>query len=372
VRGIAGEQHAAVAEAGHALAREAVDAGPFELELRVFHGRMREQRTHPRQDALGSLFGLGVGIPAELEVDAPHRVGLLVQQHALAGMERRVEPEPALGREVHCVLEAHVGDQEAISERAALGFLADQRAHARARAVAGHHVLGSHGVDAIGRAHLQCHAVGRRLHAAHLVLPAQVDQRQLERALHQVAFDVVLLDVDERRPFVRGLGLQVEAVDRLLAQEHASGAPRHALVDQPLSEPQPVEDLERAFGEADRARAGRQAVVVVEQQHRHLLQREVDRQRQAHRPGTDHHHRMADRQRAHRGPASGGTRRRSAGSPSLGQCSVGTGPSRDGAPSRACGRSEPGGEHQDSSAFHICWSRSAVQTRGSAYCVASS
>ena len=98
----------------------------------------------------GLLLGLGVGVPAELEVDAPHAVGLLVQQHALVRVERRVEPEPALGRKVRRV-HAHVGDQEAVAEHAALALLADQLAHAGARAVAGHHVVGLERVGAVGR-----------------------------------------------------------------------------------------------------------------------------------------------------------------------------------------------------------------------------
>ena len=112
----------------------------------VLHRRVREQRAHARHDALGALLGFGVGVPAELEVDAPHAVGLLVQQHALPRVERRVEPEPAFGGKVHRVAEAHVGDQETILEGAALGFFADQMAHAGARAVAGHHVVGVAGV----------------------------------------------------------------------------------------------------------------------------------------------------------------------------------------------------------------------------------
>ena len=94
---------------------------------------------------------------------------------------------------------------------------------------------------------------------------------------------------------MRGFGLQVEAVDRLLAQEHATGVPRHALVHQARADTEAVEDFQRALGEADRPRAGRQSVVVVEQQHRHLLLREVDRQGQAHRSGAHDHHGMTHR-----------------------------------------------------------------------------
>ena len=50
--------------------------------------------------ALGLPLRVRIGVGAELKVDAPDVVGLLVQQRRLAVMEGRVEPEPALGREV--------------------------------------------------------------------------------------------------------------------------------------------------------------------------------------------------------------------------------------------------------------------------------
>jgi hypothetical protein len=84
-------------------------------------------------------------------------------------------------------------------------------------------------------------------------------------------------------------------VDLLAAEEHAAHAPRHTLVDHALAHAQPVPDLQRALGKADRARPAGQPVVVVQQQHALAALRQVDRQRQAHRPGTDHHQRVVGR-----------------------------------------------------------------------------
>ena len=75
---------------------EGVDADPLELEARV----APEQRRTRGITRSGCVSAIGVGVPAELEVDAPHLVRLLVQQHGLVRVEGRVEPEPALGREV--------------------------------------------------------------------------------------------------------------------------------------------------------------------------------------------------------------------------------------------------------------------------------
>ena len=65
----------------------------------------------------GLLFLFLVDVPAKLEIDAPYAVRLLVQQGRLAAVEGRVEPEPALGREVG--VHHHVGDQKVVLEDAA-------------------------------------------------------------------------------------------------------------------------------------------------------------------------------------------------------------------------------------------------------------
>ena len=88
----------------------------------------------PRQDLLRLPLLVRVGIPAELEVDAPDVVGLPVQQHRLVRVERRVEPEPALGREVR--LHQDVGDQEAVAEHLPFRFESQHAAHGAARTVA--------------------------------------------------------------------------------------------------------------------------------------------------------------------------------------------------------------------------------------------
>ena len=238
--------------------------------------------------------------------------GCLCSSTLWLGVERRVEPEPALGREVG--LHLHVGDQEAVAEDAALALLAEQRAQRRARAVAGGDVVGF--AAGSGRRACRCraHAVGALLDADDLVLPAQVDVRQLGRALGQVGLDVVLLQVDEGRPLVAGLGQQVEAVEQLVARR----TPCRRSTTRPwrtmrVAAAQAVEDLERALGEADRARAGGQRVVVVEQQHRLAALREVDRQAQAHRAGADDDDRVAHRRRGVLVGASGGSRTRASG-----------------------------------------------------------
>ena len=285
VRRVPGEAHAAVAEAVHAQAGEGVDARPFQIEGHV----VAQQRLDAGNDPLGFLLFLGVGVPAELEVDAPDVVRLHVEQHALVAMEHRVEPEPALRRAVQPHL--HVGDQEAVLELAALALQAQQTAHGGAAAVARRDVVGIEFVGAVGRLHRQPDVVGPLDHPGHAAPPAQIDQGQLRGALGKEALDVILLQVDEGRPRVAGFGQQVEAVDLLVPEEDAAHVPGDALVDHAVAAAEPVEDLQRALGEADGARAGRQRAVVVQQHHRHAALRQVDGERQPDRTGAHDHHR---------------------------------------------------------------------------------
>ena len=158
-------------------------------------------------------------------------------------------------------------------------------------------MVGFEFIGSVGRRDRQGHMVGVLHRAGDRVLPAQIDQRQLRGALGQIAFDVILLQVDEGRARMAGVRQQVEAVDQFLLEEHLADVPRHALGHHARATAQPIENVERAFGEADGARAGRQRVVVVEQHHRHTALRQVDGQGQADRAGTDHHHRPAHRRR---------------------------------------------------------------------------
>ena len=124
----------------------------------------------------------------------------------------------------------------------------------------------SSAVVAIGRRDGQRRAVIR----AAATPVSRFDQRRsisgfCQRRVDQRRLDIVLLEVDEGRLLVAGLGQQVEAVERLVAVKDLAGPPGHALLDHRLGQAQPVEDLERALGEADRARALADAVGIVEQ-----------------------------------------------------------------------------------------------------------
>jgi hypothetical protein len=116
VRGIAREQHAPVPERAHAPALKRVDARPLQLEV----DPLAQHCPDARQHALGLPLLLGIGLPAELKVAAPHVIGLAMEQRRLVAVERRIEPEPALGREVG--MHVNVGDEEPVAEDLSLAL----------------------------------------------------------------------------------------------------------------------------------------------------------------------------------------------------------------------------------------------------------
>ena len=203
-------------------------------------------------------------------------------------MERRVEPEPALGREIR--LHHHVGDQEAVHEDLAFDIQAQHAPDRAARAVGGNQPVGLDGIEAVLGLHLERDALAALGGRNHLVAPAQVDARQRRGARRHVFLEVVLLQVDHARPVVVGFRHQVEVVDLLFAEEGATDIPRHALAAHRVADAVAIEDFQRTLGVADAARADRHRVVLVQQQHRNALALQVERSAEAHGAGTDHDH----------------------------------------------------------------------------------
>jgi len=222
-----------------------------------------------------------------------------MQQHGLARVERRVEPEPALGpRRVQPARagaggQPHVGDQEAVLEHLAGEAQAQQRAGGAAGAVAGHDPVGPQVEQAVGRADIERDALPMLFQADQFMPAAQLDQRLQLHGLHEAGLDLVLLQVDHGRHLVARLGQQVEGIGLALAVEHTAALPAHTFACDGLAHAEAVEDLQCLLGPAHGARATADVVVVVDDDDRHLAAGEVQRQRQAHGPGADDDDRMA-------------------------------------------------------------------------------
>ena len=289
VRRVAGKEDAAMPEFLHAQAGEGIDADPFQFEFRI----LAQERLDARDDFFRLPFSDRIGIPAKLEIDTPYIVGLAVQQNRLVRMKGRIEPEPPFGWKRGFHLD--VRNQEPVTEGLALAFQSAEIAHRTARAVGGDQVIALQPVFAIGRIDAELDTVIVLRKSGDLVFPAHVDKLQVSGAVEQVAFHVILLEIDECRPAVSRFRQQIELVHHLLAKENFPHVPGNAFGYRTFTATQPVHDLQRALGKADGARAGGQGAVVVQKNHRYVLLREIDRRRKADRPCAYDHDRPAYR-----------------------------------------------------------------------------
>ena len=178
-------------------------------------------------NAIGLLLGFDVGIGAELQIDAPDVVGLAVHQRRLAGMERRVEPEPPLGRKIRG--HAHVGDQELVLERHAgevrgpadrARSSARRRRRSPSRRRSG---SGPSGVSTVRRApSLRCSRPTTRL------LQRRSMPVDLARAVDQRLLQIELLEIDEGRHLVAFLRQEIEREHQVVAAEDLAELPGDA------------------------------------------------------------------------------------------------------------------------------------------------
>ena len=355
MRRVADEDHPVMDESLQPPALEGIDAHPFERE-RPFAA---EHGAQPGQHALGPLLVFRIGIGSELEIDPPHVVRLTMQQHRLVAMERRVEPEPALGGKV--AGHAHVGDEEAVVEHLPGKGEPHSLAHRAARAVGGDDPVGAQAIRAPGRFDLERDAVVVLHHAGAAVLPPDLAAER-RQPREQSFFQVVLLEVDERRAAVPVFGQQVELVGEPIADEHLADTPTDTAIDHGVAATEAIEDFEGALGVADRARSGTHGVVVIDHDRLHAVQRQIDGAAEPYRSGTDDHDRRRRRRRVRRRDISLERRRLVTG---VHRCV-------DLGRAAACGCPAAETGQSPSSWSHISRSRCAVQMRGSRMPLASS
>src|SRR3954452_8886884 len=286
VRRVAGKNYPPMGEALHAPALELIEGDPFELEITV-----ADHSLDAGPHIFRALLGFGIGIPPELQIDAPDIIRLFVQKRGLSGMERWIEPEPPFGWEFS--VHAHVGDEELILECLANELGPDQPAQAGARTIAGDHIICGKRVGAFRRLDRQPYMIVGRLQADDFVAPAQIDLRHGGNAFAQEFLGVILLQIDEGRHFVPAFGQEIEAVYELVAQEHFTDLPDDPLFKHALADAKSIPIFERAFGKTDRARALADAIGIIEQNDVAAALREIDCGGKAHRPGADDDQRMA-------------------------------------------------------------------------------
>jgi hypothetical protein len=204
-----------------------------------------------RNYPLGLFLRDRISIPSKLEVDPPHVIWLPMQQYGLVGVKWRVKPKPAVGRESRFYF--HVGDQETILEGPPAAVEAERTAHSTTCAIGRDHILCAQRIDAIGRFDLQLDIVIVLREPNDIALPAHLQIFRLLRALGQIAFDVILLEVDERGTRMAGFRQQVERVDQFVLQKRLAHVPAHALFHHLRAAAETIENFQRSFRKANRA-----------------------------------------------------------------------------------------------------------------------
>src|SRR5450432_3246343 len=134
-----------MAKIAHSPALERIYARPLDLEPRI----VAEHRLQPRENVLGFLLLIRIGVPAKLEIDTPDVVGLAMQQRGLVAVKGRIEPEPALGRKFRAHVD--IGDQEAIAKHLAVAVQPEHAADRAARTVGDDQPVGMYDVFAVRR-----------------------------------------------------------------------------------------------------------------------------------------------------------------------------------------------------------------------------
>ena len=106
------------------------------------------------------------------------------------------------------------------------------------------------------------------------IAPAGVHAPGLEQALYQELLQMILLKIDEGGILVASLRKQVEAYSSRSRRNTLPWFQTTPLADGPLAAAQPVENLQRALGEADGAAAFGQRRFLVHQHAVDAVQRE--------------------------------------------------------------------------------------------------
>src|SRR5260370_39639143 len=133
-----------------------------------------------------------------------------MQTYGWVAVKWWTKPDPALAREwgVHF----HIVDQETLLEGPPAAVETERTAHRTTRAVGRDHILRAQRINAIGRFDLQLDIVVVLREANDSALPAHLQVFRLLCALGQIAFDVILLKIDERWTRMTGFRQQVERV----------------------------------------------------------------------------------------------------------------------------------------------------------------
>ena len=247
MRRIAHKKHLAMAQLVNAFAAVGVRTDPHNVVLARAH--------NPAQLAIDALAHniftadfLRVGIGPHLVVDAPHAVGHEVLPDGAAFVERRFYPGVALhGRRI---FKAHISNAPAVVTFFGRDAGVTPGAKRTACAAAVNNMCSFNLVVARGCGDAQTGKVGLLLKGRDAVAPAQINRAVCVgvKLLHQKAFDIKLLDVDEgwlRTHVVGGCSCQIKRIHLVMPGKGTAHAPLHALRGNAVVKPQAFKNLQR-------------------------------------------------------------------------------------------------------------------------------
>jgi hypothetical protein len=223
-----------------AAALKDIDARPHQFETRT----IAEHLFKPRDDALQFSFFDGIGIDAELEVEAENAVRLPVHQCRVAGVEGRVKPEPALVSKLE--IGAYVGDEKPVLECPSQAFEAKDVADRAARAVGGDDPIGLNGLDAVWRRDRNRDMAGVPFEPGDAVVPGDARMADGKKPLDQGRLEFALRKIDKRRMREARFRLEIEAKELLGAMIDATHLPSDAALNELPTDAKPAQNLKRA------------------------------------------------------------------------------------------------------------------------------
>ncbi len=110
---------------------------------------------------------------------------------------------------------------------------------------------------------------------------------QRPQSLNHDFLQQILLQIDECGTLVPRLRQQVELIRKLITKKYLADFPADTALADSVAAAETIEDLQRALGPADRARANTDRVVVVDDDEIDAVLRQIDRAGKSNRAGAD-------------------------------------------------------------------------------------
>ena len=289
MRGITGEQNAAMAIVGQGHRAGTVHGSPHGLPRQVPFTDGVEVPLNECRYGVGLKRVFGALVRTKLVVDAPDVVGLPMHQHRGTAMPLWVKPGASLGGMGARQLD--VDDHIASFIRLAFQVQPQRFAHETLPAVACHEPRPLQLVVAIGVAYVQRNPLSILRECRHFGAPAEIDQARsngiaLLYLVEQELLDVVLRQVHHGRKGLSGIRGHLETKHLVSFVEAAADRPGQAFGQKARQRAEPLHKLQAATRDANGAAANANGVVSFQYDAANAVVRQAERQCHSDRPAS--------------------------------------------------------------------------------------